>query len=66
MICELIRGTKETLVVLIQVEENSVILTPFGTLIRTSPAKPSGAKSWTAKLRAVLALLFRRLVLAQS
>jgi hypothetical protein len=49
--------------VLIQNNENSVILTPFGSLIRFSslirltPAGSSGAKSWKAKLRAV-ALLF--------
>jgi len=49
--------------VLIQNNENSVILTPFGSLIRFSlliritPAKSGGAKSWKAKLRAV-ALLF--------
>jgi hypothetical protein len=49
--------------VLIQNNENSVILTPFGSLIRFSslirltPAESSGAKSWKAKLRAV-AFLF--------
>jgi hypothetical protein len=42
--------------VLIQMEENSATLTPFGSLIRITPNKPDGAKSWswTAKLRAVL------------
>jgi hypothetical protein len=46
-------------VVLIQVEENAVTLTPFSS-IRITPAKRNGARSsWTAKLRAVLALLFR-------
>jgi hypothetical protein len=50
--------------VLIQNNENSVILTPFGSLIRMTPAKSSGAKSWKAKLRAV-ALLFLPLGLAQ-
>jgi hypothetical protein len=39
-------------VVLIQVEENAVTLTPFGSLIRITPAKRNGAKSWTARLRA--------------
>jgi hypothetical protein len=45
--------------VLIQIEENSTTLTPFGSLIRIKPVKPVDAKSWTARLRAVLALLFR-------
>ena len=49
----------ESSVVFIQVEENAVTLTPFGSLMRISPAKLSNSKSWTAKLRAVLALLFR-------
>jgi hypothetical protein len=44
-------------VVLIQNNENAVILTPFGSLIRMSSAKSSGAKSWKAKLRAI-ALFF--------
>jgi len=40
-------------------EDNSATLTPFGSLIRISPAKVSSSgKSWAAKLRAVLALLF--------
>jgi len=43
--------------VLIQNNENAVILTPFGSLIRMSSAKSSGAKSWKAKLRAI-ALFF--------
>ena len=42
---------------LIQNNENAVILTPFGSLIRMTPAKSIGAKSWKAKLRAI-ALLF--------
>jgi hypothetical protein len=46
-------------VVLIQIDENSATLTPFGSLIRTAPARSAGAKSWTAKLRAMLAFLFR-------
>jgi hypothetical protein len=56
--------------VLIQNNENSVILTPFGSLIRfgsvirMTPAKSSGAKSWKAKLRAV-AFFFLPLGLAQ-
>jgi hypothetical protein len=44
---------------LVQIEENSATLTPFGSLIRISSAKVSRGKSWAAKLRAVLALLFR-------
>jgi len=44
---------------LVQIEENSATLTPFGSLIRISPVKVSRGRSWTAKLRAVLALLFR-------
>jgi len=53
-----VTGARETRVVLIQIDENSVTLTPFGSLIRTAPAKPSGAESWTAKLRRMFALLF--------
>jgi hypothetical protein len=45
--------------VLIQIDESSVALTPFGSLIRINPVKASGAKPWTAKLRGLLALLFR-------
>ena len=44
---------------LVQIEENSVTLTPFGSLIRISPVKVSRGRSWTAKFRALLALLFR-------
>jgi hypothetical protein len=45
---------------LIQIDEKSATLTPFGSLIRrTTPAKSADAKSWTAKLRAIFALLFR-------
>ena len=51
-------------VVLIQNNENAVILTPFGSLIRMSSAKSSGAKSWKAKLR-TLALLFLPVGLVQ-
>ena len=54
-----VRVAWESSVVFIQVEENAVTLTPFGSLIRITPAKRNGARSWTAKLRAVLALLFR-------
>jgi hypothetical protein len=36
-------------VVLIQVEENSVILTPLGSLIRITPTKPSAAKTLDSK-----------------
>jgi len=50
-------------VVLIQIDENSVTLTPFGSLIRITPragalTRVGGAKSWSAKLWAALALLF--------
>jgi len=46
--------------VLVQIDENSATLTPFGSLIRINPGKPGGvAKSWTARLCAVFALLFR-------
>ena len=45
---------------LVQIDENSASLTPLGSLIRINPAKVvSSGKSWTAKLRAVFALLFR-------
>jgi hypothetical protein len=41
-------------------DENSATLTPFGSLARINPAKfSSTGRSWSAKLRAVLALLFR-------
>ena len=50
---------KETRVVLVQMDENFATLTPFGSLSRVNQAKLSNGKSWTAKLRAVLALLFR-------
>jgi len=43
----------------VQIDENWATLTPFGSLIRANPAKLGSAKSWTAKLRAVLALHFR-------
>jgi len=46
-------------VMLVQIDENSVTLTPFGSLIRISPVKASRGRFWTAKLRAVLALVFR-------
>jgi len=45
---------------LVQIEENSATLTPFGSVIRINPASGvSNGKSWMAQLRAVLALLFR-------
>jgi hypothetical protein len=50
---------KERVIVLIQMDENSATLTPFGSLIRVNTPKISSGKSWTAKLRAVLASLFR-------
>jgi hypothetical protein len=52
--------------VLVQINENSAILTPFGSLVRSNPAKvmlgkghQSSDKSWRARLRALLGLLFR-------
>jgi hypothetical protein len=51
--------------VLVQIDENSATLTPFGSLVRINPAKVRGkgnlssGRSWRARLRAVLALLFR-------
>jgi hypothetical protein len=46
--------------VLVRIDESSVTLTPFGSVIRTDPVKPNGGtKSWTGKLRALLASLFR-------
>jgi hypothetical protein len=40
----------------IQIDENSVTLTPFGSLARVSPtnANRGGNKSWTEILRAAL------------
>jgi len=52
------RETEES-VMLVRMEDNSATLTPFGSLIRVNPAKVRSGKSWTAKLRAILALLFR-------
>jgi hypothetical protein len=52
-------GKEKSVVMLVRMEENSATLTPFGSLIRISPARVSVSRSWTAKLRAVLALLFR-------
>jgi hypothetical protein len=47
-------------VVRIQIDECSVTLTPFGSLSRMNPIGVNGArKSWRAKLRMVLAFLFR-------
>jgi hypothetical protein len=52
--------------VLVQIDENSATLTPFGSLVRINPTKVMPAKghlnsgkSWRARLRALLALLFR-------
>ena len=53
------RACSRELIVLVRMEDNSATLTPFGSLIRISPPKVSSSKSWAAKLRAVLALLFR-------
>jgi len=52
---------KGNTVVFVQIDESSVTLTPFGSLIRAAPPLmvSSGARSWTEKLRAVFALLFR-------
>jgi hypothetical protein len=51
---------KDTRNVLIYIDERSVALTPFGSLSRRNSIRViSRAKSWTAKLRAALALLFR-------
>jgi hypothetical protein len=51
---------------LVQIDENSATLTPFGSLVRINPAKVilgqghlSSGKSWRPRLRAILALLFR-------
>jgi hypothetical protein len=44
---------------LVQVGENFATLTPFGSLIRMSSAKVNTGRSWPARLRAVLGLLFR-------
>jgi hypothetical protein len=51
---------------LVQIDENSATLTPFGSLVRINPAKVilgqghlSSGESWRARLRAILALLFR-------
>jgi hypothetical protein len=47
---------QRTRIVLIQIDEGSVALTPFGSLSRMNPLSVSRrAKSWTAKLRAVFA-----------
>jgi hypothetical protein len=45
--------------VLVQIDENSATLTPFGSVIRATPVKVSSGKPWTTKLRAIFALLFR-------
>jgi hypothetical protein len=53
-------GVKDACVVQIQMDESSVTLTPFGSLIRINPAERAVLGSWTAKLRTLwLALLFR-------
>jgi hypothetical protein len=49
----------EGVFVLIRIDENSATLTPFGSLIRITPAKSRSAKSWIAKLGKILAWLFR-------
>jgi hypothetical protein len=48
-------------IVFIRIDESSVTLTPFGSVIRAaSPVMVRGAgRSWTEKLRVVFALLFR-------
>jgi hypothetical protein len=45
--------------VLIQIGENSATLTPFGSLIRIRHMRARVAKPWSARLRSLLALLFR-------
>ena len=46
---------------LIRIDEGSVTLTPFGSVIRAAPPvrMRGAARSWTEKLRAVFALFFR-------
>jgi hypothetical protein len=51
---------------LVQIGENFATLTPFGSLTRISPAEVNSGESWPAKLRAMLALLFRYLSLSLS
>ena len=51
---------------LIQMDENSATLTPFGSLVRINPVKPGPVKSGTARLRVVLTLFFRWLGLART
>ena len=48
-------------IVLIRIDDSSVTLTPFGSVIRPAPtvALRGRAKSWTEKLRALFALFFR-------
>jgi len=56
--CELIWQRRNS-VVRIQIDENWVTLTPFGSLIRINSGKRTVvAKSWAARLRAVFVLLF--------
>lgn len=44
----------------IQIDDSSVTLTPFGSLIRIDRVRASGARSWTAYLHTLwLALFFR-------
>jgi hypothetical protein len=46
--------------VLVRIDESSVALTPFGSLVRPAPrVRVSSGPSWIEKLRAMLALLFR-------
>jgi hypothetical protein len=52
--------------VLVQINENSAILTPFGSLVRSNPAKAMLVKGHLSsdksrRARALFALLFRRL-----
>ena len=55
VICDLLRWGQRNVC---SNEDNSATLTPFGSLIRIRPAKVvSGNRSWTAKLRAMLAWL---------
>jgi hypothetical protein len=46
---------------LVQIDETSVALTPFGSLIRAAPPvrRTSRARAWTERIRALFALLLR-------
>jgi hypothetical protein len=45
--------------VLVRIDESSVALTPFGSLVRPAPrVRASSGPSWMEKLRAIFALFF--------